>query len=91
MSDGAVEVSVADSGGRIQPHNMSRLFEPFFTTKEGGIGMGLSIADKIVTAHHGRIRVENRPTGGAIFHVALPAAKAKGGETQERNAVAGSQ
>jgi C4-dicarboxylate-specific signal transduction histidine kinase len=87
IGDDAVEVSVSDSGAGVQPHNMPRLFEAFFTTKEGGIGMGLAIADKIVSAHQGQIRAENRPTGGATFYVVLPAAGANRGETREKSAV----
>jgi PAS domain S-box-containing protein len=69
-----VQLSVCDSGPGIPPENLPRLFEPFFTTKQSGIGMGLSISRKIVEAHHGRIWAENNPTGGAIFHVAIPTA-----------------
>jgi PAS domain S-box-containing protein len=72
-TDDNVEIMVSDSGCGIEPSSLPRLFKPFFTTKENGIGMGLSIADKIIKAHHGRIWAENRPTGGAIFHVVLPA------------------
>jgi signal transduction histidine kinase len=73
-NNGTVELSVADSGPGIPADNLPRLFEPFFTTKESGIGMGLSISRKIVEAHHGRIWAENRPAGGAVFHVTLPTA-----------------
>src|SRR5215469_2786253 len=58
-----------------------------FTTKERGIGMGPSIANKIVTAHHGRIWAENHPAGGAIFHVVLPALRTKNGEAEEKSVV----
>lgn len=76
-ADNAVEMTISDSGTGIEPASLARLFEPFFTTKDSGIGMGLSIADKIVKAHHGRIWAENHPSGGAIFHVVLPATRAK--------------
>jgi C4-dicarboxylate-specific signal transduction histidine kinase len=85
-TDDNVEIMIADSGCGIELSSLPRLFEPFFTTKETGIGMGLSIADKIVKAHHGRIWAENRPTGGAIFHVVLPASGAKGGKFAENRA-----
>jgi PAS domain S-box-containing protein len=78
-TDKAVELSVSDSGPGIEPLYLPRLFEPFFTTKESGIGIGLSIAHKIVTAHNGRIRGENHLAGGAIFHVVLPAIRAEVG------------
>ncbi|HTL72746.1 MAG TPA: ATP-binding protein [bacterium] len=72
-SEGEVEISVADSGPGIEPASLPRLFEPFFTTKESGMGMGLAICQRIIEAHAGRIRAENLPAGGAIFHVTLPA------------------
>ena len=71
-TDEAVEMEVSDSGCGIDPASLPHLFKPFFTTKESGLGMGLSIADKIVKAHHGRIWAENVSTGGARFHVVLP-------------------
>lgn len=73
LGEGAVEISVADSGMGIEPDNLPRVFEPFFTTKQTGIGMGLSISRKIVEAHQGRISAENHPAGGAVFRVTLPA------------------
>jgi PAS domain S-box-containing protein len=72
-TDGGVQVSVCDLGPGIDPCNLPRLFQPFFTTKKSGLGIGLWIAEKIVTAHSGRIWGENHPAGGAIFHLVLPA------------------
>jgi PAS domain S-box-containing protein len=72
-TSGGVEVSVSDLGPGIEPCNLPRLFQPFFTTKKSGLGIGLSVAEKIVTAHSGRIWAENSPTGGAAFHFILPA------------------
>jgi signal transduction histidine kinase len=69
-----VEVSVADLGPGIEPRNLLRLFQPFFTTKKGGLGIGLSVSERIVRAHGGRIWAENHPNGGAVFHLSLPAA-----------------
>jgi PAS domain S-box-containing protein len=73
-TDGGVEVSVADLGPGIEPRNLLRLFQPFFTTKKGGLGIGLSVSERIVRAHGGRIWAENHPNGGAVFHLSLPAA-----------------
>jgi signal transduction histidine kinase len=49
-----------------------RLFEPFATTKKSGLGLGLSICRSIAAAHGGRQWAENRPEGGAAFHIILP-------------------
>jgi two-component system sensor histidine kinase KdpD len=40
-----------------------------------GVGLGLAVCEGIVSAHHGRIRVEAPADGGACFVVALPAAE----------------
>jgi signal transduction histidine kinase len=72
--NGAVELSVQDSGPGIDPASLPRLFESFFTTKPTGIGMGLTICRRIVEAHHGQVWAENNPGGGAIFRVSLPVA-----------------
>lgn len=68
-----VLVCVADSGPGIEESILPSLFDPFFTTKPNGMGMGLAICHRIVEAHAGRIRAENRPGGGALFTVILPA------------------
>lgn len=67
-------VSVADAGDGILAEKVTEIFKPFFTTKAQGMGIGLSIAHTIVEAHGGRIWAENAPSGGAVFHVALPLA-----------------
>ncbi|MFM8322638.1 MAG: two-component system sensor histidine kinase NtrB [Chloroflexota bacterium] len=66
-----IEVSVADTGPGIPPENLERIFQPFFTTKSGGTGLGLAISKRIITAHHGDMRVHSFP-GGTIFTVRLP-------------------
>lgn len=70
--DGDIEVSVTDRGRGIPEENLPRLFESFFTTRKDGLGLGLSIASSIVTAHQGRIWAQNNPDGGAAFHFTLP-------------------
>jgi PAS domain S-box-containing protein len=71
--DGAISISVRDSGPGIPEDRFPKLFESFFTTKKSGVGLGLSIARSIIEAHHGRIWAENRPEGGAVFHLSLQA------------------
>jgi signal transduction histidine kinase len=66
-------VSVKDQGRGFADGDLSKLFDSFFSTKRTGMGLGLSIARTIVVAHGGRIRAERGPSGGAIFHVELPA------------------
>jgi C4-dicarboxylate-specific signal transduction histidine kinase len=70
---GMVEIAVVDTGPGLPEELAERVFEPFFTTKTRGIGMGLSIARSIVSAHGGSIWAEKRPGGGAVFRLHLPA------------------
>lgn len=62
---------VLDNGPGINLRPGEDLFAPFFTTKEGGTGLGLTIAHRIVTAHGGSVSYSNRPDGGACFVVRL--------------------
>jgi hypothetical protein len=71
-----VELVVADSGPGIPSEAKERLFLPFFSTKRRGTGLGLAIISRIISEHHGSIRVEeNRPTG-TKFVIELPVERA---------------
>jgi two-component system sensor histidine kinase KdpD len=71
-----ITVSVVDRGPGIKPGDEERVFEKFHRgTHEGavgGTGLGLTICRAIVEAHGGRIWVENRVVGGAMFCFTLP-------------------
>ncbi len=69
-----VELEVEDTGKGIAPENLSRIFDPFFTTKDvwSNIGLGLSVAYRMVKEHEGRIDVVSAPGKGAKFTVRLP-------------------
>ncbi|WP_337172946.1 ATP-binding protein [Paludisphaera sp.] len=71
-ADGFVEVAVDDTGPGVEPRALPRLFEPFFTSKEAGLGLGLSISERIARDHGGRLIAGNRPEGGARFVLRLP-------------------
>jgi nitrogen-specific signal transduction histidine kinase len=69
--------TVGDSGPGIPDELRERVFYPFFTTKQGGSGVGLAQAQKIVAGHGGRLELAG-DAGGALFRVRLPLA-AEGG------------
>ncbi len=72
-----VEVRFDDEGPGIDPDKVARIFEPFYTTKEHGVGMGLAICMRIITAHDGTIRAASRQGGGASMTVRLPLVRAE--------------
>ena len=67
-----VEVSVSDTGTGLPAQINGTLFAPFVTTKAHGLGIGLTIARRIVEAHGGTIEARNNPEGGATFALTLP-------------------
>jgi signal transduction histidine kinase len=69
-----VRVSIDDNGPGIAESERERIFTPFFTTKGRGTGLGLSLVQKIIVTHNGRIQVARSPQGGASLQVILPIA-----------------
>jgi two-component system sensor histidine kinase KdpD len=61
----------------IPPEDLSRIFDNFYRVQRpdnvNGTGLGLAIGKGIVDAHGGFISAENRPGGGTIITIALPA------------------
>jgi PAS domain S-box-containing protein len=74
--DGALQVSISDSGPGIPASAVPRLFEAFYSTKEDGMGMGLPICRSIIESHGGRIWVKqpapDSPVAGATILFTLP-------------------
>jgi len=71
-SGNTYEINFDDEGPGIDPDKTAKIFEPFYTEREKGVGMGLAICLRIVTAHDGTIRVGSREGGGASVTVRLP-------------------
>jgi signal transduction histidine kinase len=68
----SVFIEVEDNGPGIQREAQSKIFDPGYSTKEKGNGYGLSICDRIVSAHRGNLRVISQPGAGAVFRIDLP-------------------
>ena len=68
----AICVKISDTGGGIPIEAMGSIFTPFYTTKENGTGLGLPIANRIITNHGGKIQIVNKPGHGVEFRVILP-------------------
>ena len=65
-------LKISDNGCGFPEAIMTRVFEPYVTTKPKGTGLGLAIVKKIIDEHHGAVRVENLPGGGARVSINLP-------------------
>lgn len=74
--DGDWCLDIADNGPGIAAEHLSSVFDPFFTTKPVGEGLGLGLAVSYGIVHElgGRLEAANRPEGGALFRLVLPAA-----------------
>jgi PAS domain S-box-containing protein len=70
-------ITVWDTGPGVPDDLKEKIFDPFFTTSSDGSGIGLSIAQRIVTDHNGSIALQNGPSDGAFFLVTLPIEKRK--------------
>ena len=65
-------IEVRDHGPGFTPQALENALVPFYSTKESGTGLGLTLCREIVEAHGGRLRIANRPAGGAVVTLWLP-------------------
>ena len=65
-------IRVEDAGPGIPPEQLTKVFTLFSTSKKSGTGLGLALAQKIVTAHDGTITVASRPGEGTAVEINLP-------------------
>lgn len=70
----AVLLHVCDDGPGVPADLRERLFEPFASRSPGGTGLGLAIVARIMAAHGGSVRLEERPPWNTCFTLRFPAA-----------------
>lgn len=74
-------IRVMDSGPGVPEDALDKLFRPFYRIADardrqsGGVGLGLSITERAVRLHGGSVRAMNRPGGGLMVEIHLPATK----------------
>jgi PAS domain S-box-containing protein len=73
--EGAILLTVRDSGPILKSESLDRFFEPFYSTKPDGMGIGLSICRSIIEAHNGRIWATGNASHGVTLHIILPASR----------------
>lgn len=85
-----VTVAVRDRGPGIPAEHLDQIFDPFFSTKSeaSGVGLGLFIAEGLVTRFGGRLYAENPDDGGARFVIELPRPAQPGDRPDPTDAVA---
>lgn len=68
---GEISIKITDEGTGIAPADLPNIFNPFYSRREGGTGLGLTIAKKIVLDHQGSLWAQNLNSGGAQFSLIL--------------------
>ncbi|GLB61083.1 PAS domain-containing sensor histidine kinase [Cytobacillus sp. NCCP-133] len=66
-----VKIAFSDEGPGIDPEMLKHLGTPFYTTKDKGIGLGLTVSNKIIQEHHGSMRIESNIGEGTTVTVEL--------------------
>ncbi len=71
-NEAMIEIAFKDTGTGIPEESVPLLFKPLFSTKTKGLGLGLAIANEIVTQHGGTIEVKSEIGVGSTFTIILP-------------------
>jgi signal transduction histidine kinase len=69
---GGVAIDLIDTGVGMEETTALKMFEPFYSTKNGGSGLGLPTARKIIESHGGRIAVQSEVGRGTKFVIEFP-------------------
>ncbi|MCE5270358.1 hypothetical protein LLH00_03655 [bacterium] len=74
LRDNRIHIDIADDGVGIPEDMIQNIFNPFFSTRDvgQGVGLGLSIAYRIIENHNGSINVQSKPGHGSTFTIELP-------------------
>jgi len=67
-----INIIIKDTGVGMDEETLSSIFNLFFTKKDGGVGVGMAVAKRIIEAHNGDIKVKSKPGRGSKFIITLP-------------------
>lgn len=70
--ENGIIIILKDTGIGISKENLNKVFDPFFTTKEKGVGLGLSVSDRIIQDHNGYITIDSIVGQGTQIDIYLP-------------------
>lgn len=73
----AVFIKISDNGVGIAQDEIEKIFNPFYTTKPDGVGLGLSISNRLLEENGGKIEVSSEQGKGSTFNIYLPIADHK--------------
>ena len=68
----SIVITISDDGSGISKDNLSKIFQPFFTNKQTHNGLGLCIAQSIITQHQGSIHIDSTMGKGTFVKISLP-------------------
>lgn len=75
-----VWMAVEDTGCGVPKESLQDIFRPFFSLRPGGVGLGLSVVQRVVNQHQGRITVKRAREGGSCFFVEFPVLRQRDGQ-----------
>lgn len=75
MNERGCEVKISDTGPGVPEQDAPHIFMPFFSTKEQGMGLGLTLANRIAKQHEGDLKLVSDRQGSAAFSFTIPAAR----------------
>lgn len=72
FAEDEVEISIIDSGSGIPRESIGKIFTPFYSSRQEKLGLGLTVARRIIALHNGRVEVKSDSRGSRVI-VTLPA------------------
>ena len=72
VDEESVTLIIADDGDGLSPSQIDNIFKPMVSYKSSGTGLGLSVCERIISAHHGELICHSKQNIGTSFEIKLP-------------------